>query len=144
MTIDEAMQEVIKARKAYQAIKAHVDALRQEFTARYAAVFHHELASKQAVAEAEATLRALALDAYMHTGTKTLAPGVVIREMTRLHYDRDVALAWAMQHKLALVLDVKTFEQLAKILPLPFVKTCIEPQATLARNFEEDQEASHG
>jgi hypothetical protein len=141
MTVPDAIQNVIAARQTYHAIKTQADALRHEFHTQYEAVFQRESASKQALTEAEATLRDLALDEYMHTGTKTLAPGVVIREAIRLHYDPDVALAWAMEHQLALDLDVHTFEQLAKVLALPFVESFIEPTVTLTRCFEEE---SHG
>ena len=140
-TVSDAIQNVIAARQTYQAIKTQADALRHEFHTQHEVVFQHESANKQALVEAEATLRDLALDEYMHTGTKTIAPGVVIREAIRLHYDPDVALAWAMEHQLALDLDVKTFEQLAKVLALPFVESFIEPNVTLARCFEEE---SHG
>ena len=64
-----------------------------------------------------------------------MAPGVRVREMTRLTYDPQDALAWAIEHRLALVLDVKTFEQLARVTALPFVSYWIEPQATLSPYF---------
>ena len=142
MTVHDAIQSVRQARLHHQAVKAQADEIRREFHTQYEAVFQQESASKQAVAEAEAALRELALDEYMHTGAKTIAPGVVIHEATRLHYDRDIALDWAMEHQLALDLDVKTFGKLAKVLSLPFVESFIEPNATLARCFEE-KEASH-
>ena len=138
MTVHDAIQTVIAARQAYQALKTQADEIRREFTERHADVLQQESASKQAVAEAEATLRDLALDEYMHTGAKTIAPGIVIREVARLQYDRDIALDWAIEHRLALLLDVKTFEKLAKVLSLPFVESFIEPNATLARCFEEE------
>jgi hypothetical protein len=50
--------------------------------------------------------------------------------MTRLTYDPQDALAWATEHRLALALDVKTFNELALVTALPFVTYWVEPQAT--------------
>lgn len=52
--------------------------------------------------------------------------------MTRLTYDPQEALTWALAHQMALTLDVKAFEQLARVTTLPFVTRTIEPQATLS------------
>ena len=139
MMVHDAIQLVRQARLQYQATKAQADELRRAFHIEHEVVFQQESASKQAVAEAEAALRDLALDEYMHIGAKTIAPGVVIHEATRQQYDRDKALEWAIEHRLALVLDVKTFEKLAKVLALPFVETFIEPNVILSRCFEEEE-----
>jgi hypothetical protein len=55
-----------------------------------------------------------------------------VREMTRLTYDPQDALTWAIEHRLALSLDVKAFDQLARVTTLPFVTYWIDPQATLS------------
>jgi hypothetical protein len=72
---------------------------------------------------------------YQATGSKDIASGVRVREMTRLTYDPQDALAWAIEHRLALTLDVKTFDQLARVTTLPFVTYWVEPQATLSPCF---------
>ncbi len=87
------------------------------------------------VAAEETTLRELTLQAYQETGNKTPVEGVGIREMTRLEYDQKEALKWAMSHQVALSLDRKTFEGLAKATPLDFVIITKEPQATIATNL---------
>ena len=38
----------------------------------------------------------------------------------------------AIEHRLGLALDVKTFNELARVTPLPFVTYWVEPQATLS------------
>ena len=88
------------------------------------------------VAVEEATLRELALQAYQETGSKTPVDGVGIREMTRLEYNPVTALAWATEHRIALALDKKSFEGIAKTTPLGFVMVTKEPQATIATNLE--------
>ena len=44
----------------------------------------------------------------------------------------EAALKWAIEHKLALQLDKKAFEGIAKQSPLDFVTSTTEIQATIA------------
>jgi len=80
---------------------------------------------------------------YQVTGSKELASGVRVREMTRLTYDPQDALAWAIEHRLALILDSKTFDQLARVTALPFVTYWREPQATLSPCFPGQPASTH-
>ena len=85
--------------------------------------------------EAETQLRTLALAEYARTGNKQPGPGVAIRITTRLEYEQAAALAWANEHSLALQLDRRAFEAIAKTAPPPFVTTISEPQATIATDL---------
>jgi len=87
------------------------------------------------VTEQEALLRELTIKAYNETGSKAPAPGVGIRELTKLDYDPKEALKWALEHKIALSLDKKTFEGFAKTTPLDFVAVTEELQATIATDL---------
>lgn len=87
--------------------------------------------------EQENQLREMALAVYSETGEKKPAPGVAIREVTRLDYDPKEALKWAMSHQIALSLDKKSFEGFAKATPLEFVQVKTEAQATISQNLEE-------
>ena len=78
--------------------------------------------SNQAVVDAETLLRELTLQAYAETGDKAPAVGVGIREVTKLEYDTRVAFAWATEHSMALSLDKRGFEKIAKVSPPDFVK----------------------
>ena len=82
--------------------------------------------------EAEDALRAMTLEAYQATGDKAPAQGVGVRLVTKLTYDMGQAFEWAIEHKVALKLDIPTFEKLAKASPLPFVAINQEAQATIA------------
>jgi len=93
--------------------------------------------AKSLVAEAEAKLRELTLKAYQETGNKAPAPGVGIREVTKLEYDPKEALSWALEHKLALQLNKTFFEKLAKTDTPEFVTVSTEPQATIATDLSE-------
>jgi hypothetical protein len=131
MTLDDAIQTVITARQQYHRVHAQVQQLRAAWATQYADLLQAEIVHKQAMHQAETALRTLAVARYHATGNKSLAPGVKIREITRLQYDAQEALTWAIAHQLALTLDVKAFEQLAKVARLPFVRCSVEPQATL-------------
>ena len=89
----------------------------------------------QFVSDYEAQLRALTLQAYAETGNKTPAPGVAVREVTKLSYNLQEALDWAIEHKMALKLDTPAFERIAKASPLPLVTVSQEPQATIASDL---------
>ncbi len=87
---------------------------------------------------AEDNLRLMTLQAYAETGNKTPAPGVGVRETTKLEYDPKDALEWAMSHQIALSLDKKSFEGFAKATPLDFVTVTQEAHAIIATKLEID------
>ncbi len=84
----------------------------------------------------EAKLRGLTIEAYELTRNKQPVPGVGIREVTKLDYDLVVALQWATEHKIALALDKRAFEGIAKQSPLDFVTSRTEVTATIAKELE--------
>ncbi len=92
---------------------------------------------KEELASSEATLRELALVAFRVTGEKQVAPGIGIRVRQVLDYEPKEAMAWAVDHKLALKLDVSNFEKIAKTSKLLFVKITEEPTATIATELQE-------
>jgi hypothetical protein len=141
MTLDDAIQTVIAARQQYHMVHAQVQQLRDAWARQYAALLEEEVLWQEAMRQAETALRTLAVERYQATGHKSLAPGVKIREVTRLQYDPQDALTWAMEHRIALTLDVKAFEQLAKVARLPFVQITVEPQATLTPCFKGEHDA---
>ena len=87
------------------------------------------------LAQAEAILRDAAVIAFKETGNKAPVPGVGIRDKTILDYLPSEALTWAKEHGLALALNTKEFETIAKSGQVPFVKIHTEPQATIATDL---------
>jgi len=77
-----------------------------------------------------------ALRIYKETGNKTLDYGVGIRVMKRFEYDELDAFKWAKEHSLALSLDKKAFEKIAKVDTMDFVKINEIPQATIPTNIK--------
>jgi hypothetical protein len=142
VTLDEAIQTVITARQQYHLVHTQVQQLREAWASQYAALLQEEARHKQTVHQVEATLRTLAVAVYQSTDRKEIAPGVKVREMTRLIYDPQEALTWAMAHQMALMLDVKAFEQLAKVTTIPFVTRTTALQATLSPCFAGERPAA--
>lgn len=113
--------------------KARHDAKREELSAAIAAletewrkanaelIEELNVISQQADAK-EKELRAAVVGAYQaNPVSKTVAPGLSVRVTEKLVYDKAAALSWAKAHDLALALDAKAFEAIAKAQPLEFV-----------------------
>ncbi len=101
-----------------------------------ASLFQAEAVASGSSAGAEARLRDMTIEAYHQTHNKQPAPGLGIRETTKLTYDTAEALKWATEHKIALALDKKAFEGIVKTSPLDFVSTSFEVTATIAKELE--------
>jgi len=56
--------------------------------------------------------------------------------MKRFEYDELDAFKWAKEHSLALSLDKKAFEKIAKVDTMDFVKINEIPQATIPTNIK--------
>ena len=86
--------------------------------ADHAEAFEAETQANLAVVVADAEVRRLALEAFAIDKTnKQVADGVSIAVGKRvdLTYDPEAAFAWAYEHKIAVVLDKKAFEQLCEM-----------------------------
>ncbi len=95
--------------------------------------------NKTQMEASEESLRILALDEFKETGSKQLTGGIGIRILKKLEYDNCTALGWAIAHGLALQLNKREFEIMAKtgnITDLNFVKIKEEPQATLPKEIK--------
>ncbi len=84
---------------------------------------------------AEATLKDIALAAYLESQDKRPGPGVEIKVGTKLTYEPEEAFAWAKEHGLALMLNVRSFEALAKANPIPCVTSEPEPKTTISTDL---------
>lgn len=117
-----------EAQRAAQAKRVAEEAWRQENWELFAKA---DL-TKQVTEEAEDKLRELVLEHYAKTGDKKPLPGLGVREMKRLEYGTVSAYAWALEHKMALKLDIKAFEKICLASLPDFVEVRIEPQATIS------------
>jgi len=86
----------------------------------------------------ETEIKNVALEKYQETGEKKLDFGIGIRVMSKLGYDSDIALKWGLEHSMALTLDKKAFEKIAKVNKLDFVEYREEAIATIPREIKVD------
>ena len=134
--LEEQIKVVAEARQRAAELKNLRELLLEEWTKANRDLLDKLTQTGAEVAEVEAKLRELTLQAYAETGNKAPAPGVGIRERTVLTYDGKVAFDWAKAHKMALKLDTSAFEKIAKISDLDFVAVTTEPIATIATTLE--------
>ena len=139
-TIVRALREQIKAvhtsRLRADNDSAFVAESRQLWENRNTDIIGKAVQSRQELVAAEAKLRELTLEAYAaDPSNKAPATGVGIRVMDKMGYAPDKAFAWAQEHKIALQLDKRAFETIAKSTPLDFVIIVPEPQATIAQDL---------
>lgn len=129
-------QVVAERRREQAALMAKVAQLREEFNALNALLFDQYADAKARTEEAERHCKEQASAVWAATGDKEPAPGVKVKMRTTLVYDPADALQWAKGAGLALQLDTKAFEKIAKATPVPCVTITEEPQATLATDLD--------
>lgn len=126
--------------KAYREQKAQLkdkyNELMDQFKAANKDLIEQIDQASEKLDQEENKLRDLALQKYAETGEKKLDFGVSIRVKKILEYDQGEAFKWAKEHSLALSLDKKAFESIAKTQDLEIVKIREEPQATIPQNIE--------
>ena len=134
--LEKQIKVVVEARRAYDRGCDAKKITYQDWQDANSTLLSCLLETEQRVKDAETLLRELTLQAYAETGNKTPAVGVGIRERTVLTYDGKVAFDWAKAHKMALKLDTRAFEKIAKADTPDFVKITTEPQATIATELK--------
>ncbi len=135
--LEKQIQFVAEARHLAQKASDLKTKARVKWEAENSLIINLAAVAAQSALDAEAELRDLTLLAYAETGNKTPAPGVGICEVTTLEYDPKIAFDWAIEHTIALKLDVIAFVKIAKVSPPDFVEVTTKPQATISRNLDE-------
>lgn len=85
--------------------------------------------------ECENEIRDAAIVLFKKNGEKKLEGGVGIRVMKLLEYDDEKAFSWANEHSLALALDKRAFEKIAKADDIDFVSITDFISATIPREL---------
>jgi len=133
----EQIKQVAFLRDITSKAKVEKDKLYQRWVESHKDIFDAIDEYSTKLSDAETKLREMTIQAYQETGNKTPAPGVGIRELTKIEYDPRVALTFATEHKMFLSLDKKTFDAYAKTQNLDFVTITKEPQATIATDLSQ-------
>ena len=141
--MEETMREVARLRAMVELRKSEVEQLTlcvdKTPIGRALREAQEELTRRKGVlAEAETLLRKQALAHFAESGQKTILPGLTIKMMKRLVYDKIEASEWARVNAPAFfTLDVKTFEKAAPSLPGAPVEVVEEPSAYIAGDLSE-------
>lgn len=122
-------------RQDVERFKEHWQALCRLLEEEHKGLLGDLQAATNTLREAEESLRQAILAEYQETGNKQPAPGCGVRILTKLDYDEDEATGWALEHRICLNLDKKTFERVAKAQALPFVTVTEEPQPTISTDL---------
>lgn len=133
--LQEQINTVAQLRESLQKKMADYKTIKEAFDLSVKSITEDITQTSEFLNTAESALRELTITAYRETGSKSPAPGVGIREITRIEFDAKEAFLWASEHKIALKLDTSAFEKIAKASPLEFVTTSIIPQATIATDL---------
>lgn len=134
-SLQEHLDDVTARRKTAKAdLDAEIERVTKEWQERNAELLSEYDAVLDAHVAKDAELRDAIIAAYTaNPASKKVAPGLSVRVNTKLEYDKAKALEWAIQHKMALALDTKAFETVAKVAPPEFVKVVEVPTAVIGK-----------
>ena len=124
--------DVIALRQEYATLAAEWADRKAEFEALNHNLIDELDGTKASLSEAEDVLRHTGREYYdENPESKKLPHGLGIRITKKLVYAPDDALAWAKEHDMALALDTKAFEKIAKVSPPQFVTVEEVPSVTI-------------
>ena len=118
----ETLKDELKIRKA--AFDAENEKLMTGITEKQEQLENHK-----------AIITGLAKEEYEATDSKKLLGGIGIRIVKLLSYDPVEALSWAKKHDMALSLDKKIFEKIAKTQEMPFVDITEDVKVTFPKEI---------
>lgn len=133
----KAMQEQLadvteRHRTAKSSLDAAIEDLKTEWSRSNSKLVGEFQEITELAAIKDRQLRDATINAYKANPTsKTVAAGLSVRINTSLNYDAAKALEWAKAHDLALALDKKAFETIAKAQAIDFVETVEIPTAVV-------------
>jgi len=136
-TLQELTEKVMQARTETFEAKYVVTTSRDRWEEEHHTDITRAKECQEAQECAEEELRQATLQAYEETGNKAPGPGLGIRVIEALEYDEHAALLWAIQHEMALALDKKAFEKIAKAdgKSMSFLTKTAKVTATIATDL---------
>jgi len=129
----DLIAQVVETRDAEQLLKNELKRRQDAFDASIAELRQRLNDAQAARSGSEIVLRETAIDRFRANGDKNVAPGVKVKIFTELNYDPQLALDYCKRViPLALKLDAKKFEAIAKDGSVPFVNITKTPSVHLA------------
>lgn len=120
------------ARTEYEELASIFASQKRDWEESVAELAGHVADAKSKMQAAEDALRTAGLAHYeAHPESKKLPFGLGVRVTQSLVYDADTAFQWAQEHKMALSLDKRAFETIAKVSPPEFVTVEEVPTVTI-------------
>lgn len=137
MDINQAVRNLHTLRLTYASARAQRDVAVTLWETEHFDLLANVRHLAEDVAYGEYELRQAAEDIFIATGDRKPCPGVEVKDFTELVYDGNKAFEWAKFHEMALALDKKAFEAIAKAAqpPLDFVAIFKLPKATIATDL---------
>lgn len=132
----EQLKKLLEKRTEKEVLLEKYNNLYAEFENKNKELLDKIERTKEEIFHTENSLRVFAIERYVKTQKKVFDGGVKIRIMEKVLYKEDEAFEWAKEHRLALSLDKKAFEKIAKTTPLLFVDYRKEPMATIPQKIE--------
>lgn len=140
--VDPLLQDMVRivsnARDRAAVAKLTLLAQMEQFKKDHAAEYQEANDAAMLLETTETALRTAAKEHVdAHKGvTSGLPAGVGARKGVDLDYDHKAAFRWSRETGVALILDTKAFEVIAKNTDLPFVTKTPTISITLARDFK--------
>lgn len=129
--MQEYAMNLVNSRSHLSAIKELLDEAQKEFDQKNVTIIDAVKRAQTDVKDAESALRDAGLAHYAaHPDSKKLPYGLGVRVTKSLVYDADTAFEWAQEHKMALALDKKAFDKIAKASPASSNATSTRPMCS--------------
>ena len=134
--LEDMVRAVADQRAKVSALADGTRARREEIAQELVALLDPQIVASDELRVVEEELRRQALLWFASTGEKRPVGGVLIVMERHLEYDEEMALAWAVEHGLAIQLDAAVFRRMALAGGAPGVATVTEtPKVRLARDM---------
>lgn len=132
----EKLKTFEQIRKGLETLKDELRKKKEEFEAQNINLINKIQEESKRLEENKEDIWVMAAQEYHNTGEKKLLGGIGIRIGTMLDYDEEEAFNWALDHKLCLELNVKSFDKLAKDQQLDFVKKSEKVTVTFPKEIK--------
>lgn len=129
------LQEYIECKANLEHFKLELKAKREAFEAENIELIDHIYTSQEQLDNHKEVITEQAKEEYEATSQKKLLGNIGIRITKVLTYELSEALSWAKKHDMALCLDKKIFEKIAKTDPLPFVNISEDATVTFPKEI---------
>lgn len=129
------LQEYIKCKDILETLKDELRIRKAAFEAENEKLTDGIIKAQEQLENHKTIITKQAEEEYGATSQKKLLGGIGIRIVKILTYQPDEALIWAKKHDMALSLDKKTFESIAKTQPIPFVDISEDVKVTFPKEI---------